>query len=160
MDSSNRTTYSRPNTIFITVVTTIIAIVEPATTLVVGPNTAGVSIYLNLLLRVAIRKGERTENSFQGSIQLYTTHFRAADLRIFPATGVTIGSVVPAVFSVGLAAADQTKFAARVALARLGLARLGFASLGPVLLVVVLLAFAPLAPFPIAKTALCLFPSE
>ena len=58
IDSSNRTTYSRPNTIFITVVITIIAIVESATTLVVGPNIAGVSFNFNLLLRVAIRKGE------------------------------------------------------------------------------------------------------
>jgi len=59
IDASNRTTSSRPNTIFITVVITIIAIVEPATTLVVGPSKlARVSIYLNLLLRVAIRKGE------------------------------------------------------------------------------------------------------
>mmetsp|Transcript_14574 Transcript_14574/g.33814 ORF Transcript_14574/g.33814 Transcript_14574/m.33814 type:complete len:206 (-) Transcript_14574:432-1049(-) len=80
--ASKRTT-SRPNTFFSAVLTTIIAIVEPATTLVVGPRKTIINtIILNF--------------------------FRAADVRIFPATGLSNVAVVAAVFSVAFAAAEQT----------------------------------------------------
>mmetsp|Transcript_32638 Transcript_32638/g.74495 ORF Transcript_32638/g.74495 Transcript_32638/m.74495 type:complete len:223 (-) Transcript_32638:107-775(-) len=75
--ASKRTT-SRPNTFFSAVLTTIIAIVEPATTLVVGPRKTIINtIILNF--------------------------FRAADVRIYPATGVLNVAVVAAALSVGRA---------------------------------------------------------